>query len=413
MHSTWTVRQECPQCGAPVTRAETDRVLQCGFCRVRLVITSDGPLRYLLPPRRPGDQDLLYLPYWRLRGMAFSCGDTEMHHRVVDTTIAAAADGLAPPTLGMRPQAMPLQPVTPQTTVRFAVPRICLADLLEAPGSWQRIARPMVSGPVRFHEFIGETFSVIYTPVQWRGPELVDAVLDRVVTRRAPEHSQPEIDCEAAPPGQVRFLPTLCPHCGQDMEAGPDSCVLLCSTCERVWEVTAAGLRECAFEGAPAAGDGIVQIPFWRISAAVDGIALQSVADLVRFANLPRVSGPDDDRPLQFWLPAFKIQPKLYVRLVRQVTGAQPRIGGQPGLPGSRRYPVTLPAAEAAEAIRIAVAQLARDKRAVATGLASAGVQVRTHTLVYLPFRAGPHDLVCSDPPLSINRAALDFGRKL
>ena len=46
----WQIEQGCPQCGAPVTLDETDRLLACPFCRTRLYLVPEGHFRYHIPP---------------------------------------------------------------------------------------------------------------------------------------------------------------------------------------------------------------------------------------------------------------------------------------------------------------------------------------------------------------------------
>src|SRR3989339_2060059 len=38
-----------------------------------------------------------------------------------------------------------------------------------------------------------------------------------------------------APADRFRFVPTLCPHCGWDMEGQKDSLVLICRNCDSAW----------------------------------------------------------------------------------------------------------------------------------------------------------------------------------
>ena len=47
------VEQGCPQCGARIVLAETDRLLTCSFCGVRNYLQATGPFRYVLPLARP------------------------------------------------------------------------------------------------------------------------------------------------------------------------------------------------------------------------------------------------------------------------------------------------------------------------------------------------------------------------
>src|SRR5262245_13627888 len=57
------VEHRCSQCGAPALLEDTDRLFQCGFCRVKLCLLPGDGFRYLLPPNITG-ADILYFPYW-------------------------------------------------------------------------------------------------------------------------------------------------------------------------------------------------------------------------------------------------------------------------------------------------------------------------------------------------------------
>lgn len=66
-------------------------------------------------------------------------------------------------------------------------------------------------------------------------------------------------------------------------------------------------------------------IPFWRIKAEIAPIAMASYADLVRMGNLPKAVRKEwETKDLYFWTPAFKIRPKIFLRLNTQLAIAQP-----------------------------------------------------------------------------------------
>ncbi len=161
--------------------------------------------------------------------------------------------------------------------------------------------------------------------------------------------------------GQVRFVPTLCPHCGWDMEGERDSLVLICRNCNSAWACPADAFTKVDFAVmAPAAGNGGVALylPFWRMKPRFDGLELASWADLIRIANLPKAITPAfAAAPLYFWSPAFKVNPALYSRWSRQMTVFRPPGEETDLLPEAPLYPVTLPLGEAAEGIVINLAR--------------------------------------------------------
>jgi hypothetical protein len=117
--SNWQIEQQCPQCGAPVTLDETDRLFLCGYCRTKLYLASAGPFRYYIPPPPQPGRKILFVPYWRLKGLAYRMADLELQQRFVDTNILALDTAGPPASLGLRPQAMKLHFVSDKTEGRF------------------------------------------------------------------------------------------------------------------------------------------------------------------------------------------------------------------------------------------------------------------------------------------------------
>ena len=58
-----------------------------------------------------------------------------------------------------------------------------------------------------------------------------------------------------------------------------------------------------------------------------------------------------DDVPFRFWIPAFKVRPRLFLRLASHLTVSQPREELIPELPANRIHPCTLPVKEAIESL--------------------------------------------------------------
>jgi len=146
----------------------------------------------------------------------------------------------------------------------------------------------------------------------------------------------------------------------------------------------------------------------------VEGLDLTSQADLVGFANLPRVATADmAKRAVSFWAPAFKIQPQVFLRLSRQVTVQQPSGETHDLLANLVLHPVTLPVREAAESIKLSLALIAAKRNDVYPDLARAKIAVHGCEIVYFPFRVTANELVHESLCLAIGRTALNFGRSL
>ena len=115
------VEQSCPQCGAPVTLAENDRLLSCPYCGVKNFLQTTGPFRYILPDKldEPDRSQLIYAPYIRLKSNVFHVLEDTIAYNIIDTTqLGFVMPGLTP-TLGMRPQAMKIGRLTSSTKGRF------------------------------------------------------------------------------------------------------------------------------------------------------------------------------------------------------------------------------------------------------------------------------------------------------
>ncbi len=272
-----------------------------------------------------------------------------------------------------------------------------------------------------------------YAPVR-----LTRAVFDAVLNKRiAPDAEQwlAAASRGSDPPPAIRFLATLCPACGWQLEAARDSLVLLCVNCRTAWRGNHAGLRQMPYsvledDGGPritTGGDPPRRyLPFWRVTARISGLTIESWADLVRFANLPKVVRAEwRDEPAVFWIPGFKAQPDQFLRLAQAATLARPgrQAGIEPGAatpedPGApplrTSYPVTLDEDALPAAVTVLVANLANPKTRVFPLLREVSVAVTASHLVYVPLDfngreylqplAAPH---CAEEPAGVGGEAV------
>jgi len=406
--SNWQIEQQCPQCGAPVTLDEADRLFLCGYCRTKLYLASTGHFRYYLPPPPLPGKDILYIPYWRLKGLAYRMADLEVQHRFVDTNLLALDLAGPPPSLGLRPQAMRLRFVSAKTEGRFL-----------APGRLPREAssRFDTSGrPARLAEqsYIGEMVSIIYSPAFLEGNSLYDAILRKPVPEWRMEEQEALLSLPDAAPWQVRFVSTLCPHCGWDMEGERDALVMTCPNCVSAWSCEGEEFRAIPFRYLEGPSDPFLYLPFWRLTARFEGVPMDSFADLIRLGNLPRVTTPAlEAAPLHFWSPAFKVNPALFIRWARQMTVFQPEGESMSSLPKTTAHPVTLPLSEAFETIPITMASLAANKRGFLACLPDVRIHPGDYELVYHPFMLRQNELVHAALGLTVDQRALSFGSQL
>ncbi len=397
------IEHPCPQCGAPVVLEETDRLIQCGFCRVKSYLTSRSVFHYLLP-HRTIYRDLIYFPYVRLRGTLFSCVPTGLKHRLIDVSMAGQANHHFPPSVGVRAQTQKLRFAVSGTPGKFLPSQLAVSDAHQAAldrfgtGDTQKT----------FHEdLIGETMSVIYAPFFING-KVFDAIVERAVSRVLPDGFESELGSTEDSSWDVKFVPSVCPQCGWDLDGERDSLALLCGNCNTAWRSTDSSLEKLSVAVMPADFDAAAHLPFWRIRARVSGIELATYADLAKAANMPRVEQPGwKTQEIFFWTPAFKVRPRSYLRLSSTLTLNQPTDEAAPGVPTGPIYPVTLPASEAVESIKVLLANILRPRDQMYPLLPKIQVEAAEQALVFLPFSEGHHEMQHTAYRLTIPKAVL------
>ncbi|MCU0580781.1 MAG: hypothetical protein MUF69_14785, partial [Desulfobacterota bacterium] len=256
------IEHSCPQCGAPVVLAESDRLLSCPFCRVRLYLWSAEGLRYRIPPAPAAGarRDLVYVPYGRFRGMVFGLEQPEGSERVLDTSFLAVPAGPFPGTLGLRPQTLRLR------LADFSPEDRCLALALAEDRRWLFKAPPPAPPPRGACKSVGEVRSLIYAPFYRDGGRWHDGVLGTPLPQGGGAYGAPEFLSEGEKTWDWHFIPTLCPNCGWDLAAVPESCLLFCPQCRSGWEPFREELRPFPFFTQPVAGGeaGRFFLPFWH-----------------------------------------------------------------------------------------------------------------------------------------------------
>jgi hypothetical protein len=405
------IDHQCPQCGAPATLSETDRLFQCDYCRVKSYLSAAGYFRYLLPHAAPADKDLIYFPYWRFKGMLFWCLPDGIQNRFVDLSHQAVTSAAFPLSLGLRSQALKLNFVTPDTPGRFIAPVLPFQSAIEIFNA--RFNSAVVKNAV--HEArIGESVSLIYAPFYFE-KRLYDAVLNQPV---ATGISDPEVEALPGkhPGSSLRFIPALCPKCGWDLDGQRDSLALTCRNCRTLWQADNEGaFKPLTISYLPEEGDATVYLPFWRIKGTVSGVTLDTYADLARLANLPVAVRPEwETLPFYFWGPAFKVRPESYLRLFAHITAAQPLEKLTSGLPEAPRYPaVNMPLKESMESLMVALASLIKPQRAFADNIDRIKIVPKSFRLAYLPFQEGHHEYIQPRMCLAVNKNQLMLSKNL
>lgn len=389
---------------------ETERLFECTFCRVKSYLVAPDCFRYLLPCDPPADDDLIYFPYWRFKGTLLTSLPSGVRSKFIDVSRQAVQATQIPVSVGFRSQALKLRFVTPESRGRFVRPTVSLDDMVTL---FKTQFGGTLPKPILCQSHVGESVSLLYAPFYMRD-RLFDAVLKTPV-RHA---SGGPIDLDRHPfddaTGSMLFLPTLCPHCGWDLEGAADTLVLICKNCSSAWYPAGSRLKALKFGILEEPGEDIFYLPFWRISADISDIQLHSYADLVRIANLPLVARAEwQNVPFRFWVPAFKIRPKMFLRLAEVMTLGLPVSGITADLPRQPHHAVTLPVTEALESLKILLAGFFRPRRRLAELIPDIDVAPRGFSLIYMPFRDAHHEFIQPHREFAVNKNVLALSRNL
>jgi hypothetical protein len=405
-----TIEHQCPQCGAPALLKETDRFFSCEFCRVNSYLVQDDFFKYMLPDAAPEGKDLVYYPYWRFKGMLFSCLESGIRHKFIDVSYQAVESRFFPISLGLRSQALKLSFATPEKSGYFLKPTF---SFNKAMNIFKLRFSTSLPGPVFYQSHIGDTISLIYSPFYGEG-KIYDAVLNKALSSTPPDDFSASSLPGGRPDSHIQFLPTLCPGCGWDLEGQRDTLILLCRNCNTTWRPAKNGLKPIKFATMPAKDRNIIYLPFWRIKAEIKGIKLDSYADLVRIANLPKAIQKDwKDRDFHFWCPAFKVRPRVFIQLERNVTLSQPERGMGGELPKARIHPVTLSIEDAAESLTMSMAGFIKPEKDMFPMLKDIAVKPKRYLLVYMPFIEQFQEYVQPELYLAVNKNQLSLASNL
>ena len=357
--ANFLIEHQCPQCGAPATLTETDRLVTCPFCRVKSYLMAGDYFRYALPANAPQGTPLFYFPYWRFKGMLFSSLQNGVQQRFIDVSHQAIRSRHFPVSVGFRSQALKLRFVSPDIDGGFLP---CSQTLDHITKIFEDRFQASLPKPIYHQSHIGESISLIYSPYY-----LTDRLYDAVINEPVVSTQIDDVEKIAASGNRadwhIKFVSTLCPQCGWDLDGDRDSLVLLCRNCETAWQAGKTCLKQIRFGHLIIDEDHVLYLPFWRIRASIKGIQLDSFADLVRVANLPKVIKSEwTSIPFRFWTPGFKIRPQTFLPLSQKMTLTQPQESFKNGIPKQRLYPVNLPIEEAVECLKMTLASLYRLK---------------------------------------------------
>jgi len=388
----------CPRCGAPVGLDETECIVQCGFCKTRHVLhTEPFPSYYLEPgPDRPQAAELLYVPYWRLRGMEFRFNGPEPVCRVMDHSCPAVDGTGLPVSLGLRTQTQPLKFI-----------RKGLEGIFTAPDISKQAALDQMSGANGDKTYIGEILSLIFMPFYRDRSRMVDGLSGQVLDIAMPDLASDK----TFPFHPPSFTPCLCPDCGWDLEGRTDSLVLSCKNCTSFRLIREKTLNRISAVFSETGPDPAVLLPFWRLQVSFSRATWSTHADLMRLANVPRqVTQDQEKQALEFYIPAFRIAPKLFLRLAKQITLSTPALGQAEKIPKTALYPVTLSLDEGIQAVLPVLRTLVVQKKEPLEILKTEKLTLTAFSLAYLSFQALGNDYVQEGTGLGLPKNALHAG---
>ena len=127
----YLIEHQCPQCGAPAILEETERLFSCQFCRVRSYLLAGKYFRYFFQPRSKNDREIVYIPYWRFKGLMFSGSPEGINHRFIDFSSLAIESTHFSSSVGLRSQALKLKFIPPDEPGYFLEPSIPIEKALE------------------------------------------------------------------------------------------------------------------------------------------------------------------------------------------------------------------------------------------------------------------------------------------
>ena len=389
---------------------ETDRIFACEFCRVKSYLYAKDVFRYMLPSNAADSKDLVFFPYWRFKGMLFACAGHDIRHKFVDVSHQAVVSQLFPVSLGLRSQALKLKFITPETEGLFLEPTHTLEQVEQ---NFDNRFDKSLPKPVLHHAHIGETISLIYAPFYIEN-RIHDAVLDKPTAATLPEDFDIDQLPAESPNWRIHFISTLCPNCGWGLDGEKDSLVLLCKNCTSAWYPVGKKLKKIKFGRHPAHDDNAIYLPFWRIRPEIIGINLRNYADLIKVANIPKVVQPGSENiGFRFWTPAFKVRPKIFMQLSKNMTLAQLHHKLAEDLPEHRHHPITLPVTEAIESLKVNLASFIKPKNQLAEILDGIDITAKSFVLEYVPFLEKHHEFIQPDLQFAINKNILALSENL
>jgi hypothetical protein len=422
MTAEFIVEFECPQCGGPASLEETCRLFICKYCNVKSYLVPRDVFHYVFADKAPENKEIIYFPFWRLKGILFICStDFAVHSEPVDYMYQALPSDYFPDSLGFKTQVMKMRFAGPEFKGRIFTPEISLEDIAEQiKHDYVAAYRQAYLTDLAFYhlEFIGIT-EIIYAPYYIHDKTLYDGISNERIDKfwegsiAVDEKLMADLPPVAHLRQDVKFIPTLCPHCGWDMECARDSLLLACTNCSSFYKPRQREVKKLGVGFMPGDKDTALYLPFWRLKVTVNEIQLDTYGDLIKIANLAKVvSEEDKQRPFHFWIPAFKIVSKLFLQIATHVTLCQPHGKIEQAMPKVPIYPVNLPISEVLKFPKTLIANFIVFKDIHFPKLQQIGITPQRIALVYLPFQAYGSEFVHPEYRVRVTGKTLEHHRQ-
>ena len=370
-----------------------------------------GYPRFVLPPRTEAE-NIVYAPYLRFKGVVYDCHDSQVSYKILDLTSRAVALDFLPNSLGVRSQALKMKFASPDHNGRFLKLTIDIKEAIERRAGFRASGSRVRK---TFHRaYIGESISIVYFPLIIDENKLLDGITGDFIAELAPEDDPfaPFIDQRVG--WKPRFVTTLCPACGWDLEGDRRSVVLGCRNCGTFWAATGEGFKLVAHSTVPLPDINSVYLAFWQISVKAEGISLDSFAHFLKTTNQPRLpEAGGDELPMSFLVPAFKIKPKIFLRLGSQLTLGQKIFASTDDYPELPLHRIDLPQTEAAQSLKPILASVAANRKELLPKLPEIKFKFTDSKLLLLPFSNSGYGYFQEQARINLNKQDLKYGRFL
>lgn len=375
----WEITHECPQCGAPILFREAERILSCGFCKVRSLLRFGEPLRYVLPTSQALDDPLYFVPFWRIKGDLFWNRAGILQSKALDTTRPATDMIRLPLSLGFRPQAMKMRLSFPKGA-KIVVPNLSFQEVFGfLSKSFSFLSGQEKTGT---YGFLSHLNAFVYQPYYVSGKILCDGITGQ----RIPElNTNNTFEIQDSASYNVNLSPCICPLCGWDLKADTKSSFGICTNCNSVIDLVHDEMPKCEYSIHK--GDGEIYIPFWSIKSTVEALSIKTYADLIRYFNLPKALLPHlEDKEIYYYFPAIRLIPDVFIRVARLITIAQPDCTVEKELQNVESFPISIHHKDAKDILKILIWSMGPNKPELSKLIHRSDIQIIEAHLHFIPF---------------------------